>query len=381
MNVITGDRTDEATAVSRDLHKFLDELDAQRPKSDVGRALLVRRAGDAPTDDTPPQGTDWLEEDGDIAADSPTPAARKFRDAVVGSVVAVDCGLARLGEFEDGRGLVIALRAAIVIDDPTGCTVVKTLRSGPLRVRYDQDGQITLFHRLGQQLGQPDYYVEIDDSRPIRVRRGVAERADLIADRLRNWWERKAQKVAVSAVQGGTILFDGALTLRSRDTPDKFLRGLVRDARAHGNSVVAVSKKSELQIQGRSIRVWLCDWPERAGIRPLSPILRNGGDGRRASRVLGEVYVARFSPLGQTFRVDVAHAPTTTPLGALDQFYASVLMRAGYPDILVRAHVHSWFAPSHLACLQADACARFGLAPKPESSLSGAFAPFGGRFK
>ena len=209
----------------------------------------------------------------------------------------------------------------------------------------------------------------------------MAERPDLIADRLRNWWERKAQKVAVSAVQGGIILFDGALTLRSRDTPDPYLRGLVRAARAHGNSVVAVSKRSELQIQGRSIRVWLDDWPERVGSRPISPVLRQGGDGRRASRVLGEVYAARFSPLGQTFRVDVANAPTTTPLGTLDRFFASSLMRAGYPDILVRAHVHSWFAPSHLACLQADACARYGLSPRPEASLSGAFAPFGGRFK
>ena len=55
MNMATEDTTDEATAVSRDLHEVLDELDAQNPMSDIGRALLVRRVGgDAPIDDTTP---------------------------------------------------------------------------------------------------------------------------------------------------------------------------------------------------------------------------------------------------------------------------------------------------------------------------------------
>ena len=48
MNMATEDTTDEATAVSRDLHEVLDELDAQNPMSDIGRALLVRRVGGMP---------------------------------------------------------------------------------------------------------------------------------------------------------------------------------------------------------------------------------------------------------------------------------------------------------------------------------------------
>ena len=86
MNMATEDTTDEATAVSRDLHEVLDELDAQNPMSDIGRALLVRRGGDAPIDDTTPQGGDWLEEDDDIAADSPVSAAMSVPDRAIPSV-------------------------------------------------------------------------------------------------------------------------------------------------------------------------------------------------------------------------------------------------------------------------------------------------------
>jgi hypothetical protein len=96
---------------------------------------------------------------------------------------------------------------------------------------------------------------------------------------------------------------------------------------------------------------------------------------------MGNAYAARYSPLGPTFRMDVKPAAGVSDDEALSLFYSNVLMRGGYPDILVRAHTHSYFTGPHVVELQALAGAKYRLVPQPEIDLSGIFGPFGGRFK
>jgi len=98
-------------------------------------------------------------------------------------------------------------------------------------------------------------------------------------------------------------------------------------------------------------------------------------------RVLGNAYAARFSVLGPTFRMDVKAVDGQTDNEAINQFYNSALMRGGYPDILVRAHTHSYFTSADVVQLQAQAGAKYRLVPRGEVDLSGIFGPFGGRFK
>lgn len=304
------------------------------------------------------------------------PDVEKYNDQKSGPLVSIDCGIVRLGETENGS--VIALRACIVkIIDSTPPSI-QLFRTGPIYLHNSHKMQ--LLHQMGIDLGRPDQFVELDNAippQPIRVRSGVAKDSHAYGDRFRNWFERLVQQIAVSEIENGTILLDGALTVRTIDTPTSFLQNLAKIAGEKGNNIVAVSKQSELLVGGRSIRFWLNDKPRCCCYRLLSNIIKRDGE----LRVLGNVYAARFTNLGITFRMDVQAAPGKTDGEAIGRFYNSALMRGGYPDALVLAHAHSYFTSPHVLQLQAQAGAKYQFKPEPEVQLTGIFAPFGGRFK
>jgi hypothetical protein len=98
-------------------------------------------------------------------------------------------------------------------------------------------------------------------------------------------------------------------------------------------------------------------------------------------RVFGNTYAVRFSHLGPTFRMDVRSVIGQSDDEAISNFYSSAFMRGGYPDILVRAHTHSYFTSPDVIQLQAQAASRYSLIPQADVDLSAIFSPFGGRFK
>lgn len=367
-----------------DINQLLKQLDeyASKVESDTPPRIVLRSVGaEDVVDDSLPSEELWeldepfLEED--RLYEVPEDEIFGFEAGNPGPVVAVDCGIVRLGETENG--LVISLRAAIVTDGDLG-SEVKLFRTGPLYLHNHYKQHI--LHQMGAQLGREDFFVELDTSDPetpvpMRVKRGVADDAHQYADRFRNWFERLLQKQAVAQIQNGVILFDGALTLRTRDTPSQYLEILAQLASSNGNAIVAISKQSRLEIQGRSIKFWLNDVPNVACCRRLTGHMRK----ESIARVLGNAYAARFSAFGPTFRVDVKPAQGQSDEEAISQFFGSVFLRAGYPDILVRAHVHSYFTSPDVIQLQAQAGARFELEPQAEIGLTGIFAPFGGRYK
>ena len=302
-------------------------------------------------------------------------------------MAAVDAGVMRLGESEDG--IVIALRGAIIVQDGAR-SVTGRVRSGPIFLAWQHEAELLLL--LGQWLGDPGYYVtaersEGDGYRAGRLKDGVGGRKYL-ADRFRAGLERYCQRLAAASVKDGTLLLDGSLTLRSRDTPDVFLHQIAHVAGSAGNNVVGVSKKSELVVGGRAVPFWLDDKPRVACHRALTPILRwedskaPSGRGGRADRVMGNVYAARLSALGPTLRMDVKAAPGVEDEAAINRFYGSAAIYCGYPSLLARAHEACYVSSVDFLALQAQATREFGLRPRRKAaSLTGAFAPFGGTFK
>jgi hypothetical protein len=264
--------------------------------------------------------------------------------------------------------------------DENGKSSISLFRTGPVYLHNQHKAQI--LHQMGIHLGRPNFFVNLDKAdlsnpRPISVKRGVANDAHQYGDRFRNWFERLVQRIAVTSVSNGIILFDGALTLRTRDTPQSYLKRLADMANERGNAIIAISKQSRLQVAGKSIRFWLNDVNEQACYRWLKPLMRREG----TERVLGNLYAARFSVLGPTFRIDVKAPPGFLDEEILNRFYTSTLMRSGYPDILVRAHAHSYFTSPDVFQLQAQAGAKYKLSPQGDIELKSIFAPFGGRFK
>lgn len=362
------------------LQALLDQLEQIISRRDESSEVTYRVVTPDEVVDDSPTGEEPEDLESVTTADITAPDVLDFVPSSPGPVVAVDCGIARLGETRDG--LVIALRATVVTDVHSGSSV-SLFRSGPIYLVNRYKAQA--LHQIGRHLGKPDLFVELEhgdpaDAAPVRLKAGAADDAHQYGDRFRNWFERIAQRVAVISVENGTILFDGALTLRSRDTPSQYMEELAELASQRGNAIIAISKQSKLEIAGRSVRFWLDDVANRACYRPLTPMMRRL-DSARSERVMGNVHAARFSVLGPAFRMDVKAARGQSDDEAIGRYCSSASMRGGYPDVLVRAHAHSYFTYPDIIQLQAEAGARFNLAPQSSVELGGIFAPFGGRFK
>jgi len=368
-----------------ELQEFLDEIEALAPKRREieGTRVSYRSVTteEIIEDSLPPEDSSiddyGTSADTNSTDESTSASVSEFQALQNGPIAAVDCGIARLGETENG--LVIALRAAIVVDQ-NDASEVSLFRTGPMYLHNQH--KLQLMYQMGRHLGRPDQFVELDETDPnhpipTRVKSGVAHDAHKYGDRFRNWFERLTQRIAVTKIENGTILLDGALTLRTLDTPNLYLESLAAAASEKGNALIAVSKQSLLQVQGKSIRFWLDDAPNRPCYRCLAPLMKH----EETERVLGNAYAARFSALGPTFRMDVKAVEGQTDDEAINHFFNSAFMRGGYPDILVRAHTHSYFTSPDVIQLQAQAGAKYSLIPRGEVDLSGIFGPFGGRFK
>jgi hypothetical protein len=287
-------------------------------------------------------------------------------------VVAVDCGVIRLGETEDG--LIIALRGSIV-SVLGNQTTVHLYRTGTIYLR-NRD-RLKILYAIGSQLGKPDIFVELRGNTATRIKSGVADDTQKYSDRFRSWFERILQRIAVKSVSNGLILLDGALTYNTIDTPTIFMKNLAEIADANSNALVGVSKQSRLLVGDRHVRSWLSESPNSICYRRLSPLMSDELRGR----ILGSTYAIRFSPMGLTYRVDISAIPGQDENEVIHALFGSCLIRGGYPDILVQAHTHSYFTSPNVTELQAECGARYSLKAEPEIDFGGIFGPFGGRFK
>jgi hypothetical protein len=303
---------------------------------------------------------------------------RPFRAVVAARpVTAVDAGVVKLGVTPDG--LVGAVRAAAVTHLPDGRVVLHTCRPGIFAL--NSRNRRALFHAMGRELGKPDFYVSLDEAgRPIAEKVRLGPHDHRLLDRVRSYVERLLQRYLAGELEDGLLVLDGALTLRTFDTPQVFLRGLEATCQARRLSLVAVAKQTGLTVRGVDIRLLLDGEGGLPGRRKLTRAVR-AEQGQITLRALGDLYVARFAPGGQTYRVDIDPEPGLISAEVLDEFAAACLHRNGYPEPLVEAHAFSYMAPPIVAQLQAHAVAQHGLQVRPEPNLGPVFAPFGGRYK
>lgn len=290
-------------------------------------------------------------------------------------VTAIDAGVVRLGNTEDG--IIAAVRGAAVTYSPDGSVNLKTVRPGLVYVC--KDNRLDLFHRMGDAFNRPNFFVNLDDDGvPTELKIELGPHDHRTLDRLRNLVERKLQEYVISTAEPGVVLIDGALTLRTFDTPGPYMRRLGEMASNRDISLVAVAKKTGLAVRGVDITLLLEDGARPNRRKITRAVRQETGEGKR---FLGDLFVARFSPGGDTYRVDVAPAEGRRSTYVFDEMYGACRFRNGYPEPLLTAHIHSYMTPPVVAELQAHAVAEHGLVVKPDINLGPIFAPFGGRYK
>lgn len=288
-------------------------------------------------------------------------------------LVAVDAGVLDLGISRTGFAL--AFKAAVVSQDRDGThTVIKV---GP-RVKFiTPENRADLLRFVGRGLMNEEMFVHIkDDGSTGEIKAGATE-PNQYKDRIRNFIERMLQLDVARQLQNGILLIDGALTLRTYNTPQEFLEHLGRAVASQNSDIVGVSKKSRVTVEGVHMSALLDRDPVEAGYRQILTIDAEGSEAEAASRNLGVPFAVRFAPGGFTFRVDVARRSLLrSEEEVLNTLYANTQMTLGYPNLLRLAHIHSAFTKAEIVSLQVQAAHDYEISMRAPEDLSVIFAPF-----
>lgn len=287
-------------------------------------------------------------------------------------LVAIDAGVLDIGISRTGFAL--AFKAAIVSQGLEGVHTV--FKIGP-RVKFiTPDNRAELLRFVGRGLMNEEMFVEIADNGSLTIKAGATE-PNQFKDRLRNYIERMLQLDVARQLQHGILLIDGALTLRTYNTPQVFLERLGREVANRNTDIVGVSKKSRVTVNGVHIGALLDEDPTDPGYRRILSVDEAGSDADASSRNLGVPFAVRFAPGGFTFRVDVAkRSLLSSEEEVLETLYANTQMTLGYPNLLRLAHIHSAFTKSEIVSLQVQAAHDYDIAMRAPEDLSVIFAPF-----
>lgn len=288
------------------------------------------------------------------------------------SLVAIDAGVLDIGMCRTGFAL--AFKAAIVSQELDGThSIVKV---GP-RVKFIvPDNRAELLRFVGRELMSEEMFVKVNSDGTCTIKHGATE-PNQFKDRVRNYIERMLQLDVVQQLTGGILLVDGALTLRTFNTPQVFMERLGREARNRNSEILGISKKSRVTVGGVHIGALLDDAPPDAGYRRILRVDATGQEADASARNLGVPFAVRFAPGGFTFRVDVTRQSLLpSEEDVLRALYANTQMTLGYPNLLRLAHIHSAFTKSEIVSLQVQAAQDYGVSMRPPEDLSVIFAPF-----
>jgi hypothetical protein len=261
-------------------------------------------------------------------------------------VVAIDTTNFTLGNLPDG--LVGAVRASIITKSP-GKTSHSLEKYGPYMAAITNQNKEILFKNTFRAIFGKDNESTVPDCYKV-------------LDRIRSWLERFLQQETVKNRKNSLILLDGSLIAGFVGDPTFILRGILADAAANGNIVVAISKSTGLTLRENMSNILsLLDGVQ--GPCYISDIKKHIT--QNPDRYLGEVYVAKLTPLGEPFRIDI---PKSAPIPHNEVFsqLAGLAGDYGYPEELKLAHMTCVLSSIEILELQAAAIALHGLSMKEE---------------
>lgn len=265
-------------------------------------------------------------------------------------VAAVDVSTARLGSVEGG--VLTAFR---------GCLVWKNAgkyqfyRYGPLITFLESDPSTLEDERLDD--GELSF-----NARAMSI--------------MRNRVERTLQRAMVEVFNDSLILFDGSLTAGTPDNPTRVLKEILQAAAANRNTVIGVSKDTQIPAEGGKI-TQLIRGEDEASALCLDDYMRERFPSHPI-HLLGRVYVAKMTRDGLTFRLDVSSlGGFEEDLRAIELLAGNDLHEHGYPETLRLAHILSSFTSNEILGMRRYMSVKFGVDVKEEVDVRRIlFGPF-----
>ena len=248
------------------------------------------------------------------------------------SIAGVDVSSIRIGETVDG--LLLAVRGAVVWNTHR---LYHYLRLGPFLFHVTESNKNQIFSLLRKY----------QDDLPIEL--AASDFAHLQA-RITGVLERWIQSNLCSTCSHTLILLDGSLTAGTPDTPESVITRFLQMARTKANTILAFSKFSRIRFNGQALT--------QIALESASPCLvKVDGflEGTSNFKLLGDVYVARFSDDDICFRLDVDKAlQRSQVLDAVQRLLGNDVFNHGYgyPETLRLAHIYSTFTANEVIGMQ-----------------------------
>jgi len=261
-------------------------------------------------------------------------------------VIAIDSTSIVLGQLPDG--LVGAVRASVIIK-PAGKTCRSLEKYGPYLVPVTNQIKDLIYRTMFKAVYGKETAVHAPDCLKT-------------LDRIRNLLERHIQLEAVKHYRESLVLIDGSLLGGTVSDPSSIVRKIMSDSASNGNSLVAISKSTGLALQQtqRNILSLLDDVYGPCYMGNVRDHIT-----QKKERYLGHIYVAKLTPLGEPYRVDV---PENAPTSHAEIFarLAGLAGDYGYPEELRLAHMTCVHSSIEIVELQSAAIVLHGLTMKEE---------------
>jgi hypothetical protein len=272
------------------------------------------------------------------------------------NVTAIDATGLVLGVIPDG--FVAALRASIITKTPENKHMLE--HYGPYLVAVTTTNIDVIYQTLCRAV--------YGDTPPS----SQSPKLENILDTVRNLLERYLQMQVATRSNRTIILLDGSLIGIIVANPSSYVRRIIDKSAENQNSLVAISKTTGLILE-RSHRSILSLLEGVLGPCYVGDIRSHIQQQRE--RYLGDIYVAKFTPLGEPFRIDI---PENTPTSHADLLNAVAGLAGdyGYPEELRLAHMTCVFSAIEILELQAAAVAFHNLVMEEEVDVRQKIFPF-----
>jgi hypothetical protein len=259
------------------------------------------------------------------------------------------------------RAQVIAVDATNTELGLTGCGLICAVRGTVVKV----DGGKYAYARHGPFI----FHITLANLRPLydelkriymgESRDGSVPPVEKMAERVRVILERWLQRQAVITNSDAIILWDGSLAAPPSSSSIYATSRMLSEARARGNRVLAISKKTTLTLRGRALFDLINNELAPSMLDIDSDVCRYYG-GKLS--FLGHVYAAKLSRGSFTFRLDIDRGLSEDEaVEGVQQLLASDAFRENYPETLRLAHILSRFSPAEVIGMQRLVRERYGL--------------------
>jgi len=272
-------------------------------------------------------------------------------------IAAVDVSSINIGETS--KGTLIAIRGAVIWNTRRK---YHYLRLGPFLFHLTEENK----NRILNFLQKHDFGFSHEISAPDFAR---------LQTRIASIFEHRIQFDLCDMCSNYLILLDGSLTGGTPDAPEGIIAKLLQNARARMNIILAFSKSSRLHFRGRC----LSDIARRYSPPCLVKIGRSLAPRVGSFQLFGDIYVAKLSKDGISFRLDVdRELQQSQAADGVGRLLGNELVYQGYPEALRLAHIYSTFTANEVIAMQRYIMQQPGLHIVAKPNLRRLlFGPFG----